>query len=258
VPTYKISSYNVNGIRAAERKGFSDWVKQEQPDVICLQEIKADSDQVPQEVLDLGYHCEWLSAEKKGYSGVAILSKQKPLRSQAGMGLDWVDSEGRVLMFEFPEFNVYSIYAPSGTSGSVRQDLKYEFLDAFMNFAKSVQTSNKPVIFCGDFNIAHREIDIHDPVRNKKSSGFLPEERAWFTKFLESGFVDVFREKNPDLRDVYSWWTYRAGAKGNNKGWRIDYHLASPEMLKKATETTIQRELDMSDHVPVTIVYTFP
>lgn len=258
MPEYKISTYNINGIRAAERKGFSEWVRKEQPDIICLQEIKAMESQVPEEIHELGYHSEWLSAEKKGYSGVAILSKEKPIHIKTGMGLDWVDSEGRILMFEFPGFKVYSVYAPSGTTGSVRQDLKYEFLDAFMNFSRHAKSDGKPVIFCGDFNIAHKEIDIHDPVRNKKNSGFLPEERDWFTRFLESGFTDIFREKNPGKKDVYSWWTYRAGAKGNNKGWRIDYHLASPELLEHAVSTKIERELNLSDHAPVTIVYTFP
>lgn len=255
---YKVSSYNVNGIRAAEKKGFSNWVKTEQPDIICLQEIKAEETQIPEEVHALGYHSEWLSAEKKGYSGVAILSKEKPLASAKGMGLDWVDAEGRVLMFEYPDFKVYSVYAPSGTSGDVRQTLKYQFLDAFYEFAHAEAQKGKPVLFCGDINIAHREIDIHDPVRNKNSSGFLPEEREWFTRFLESGFHDVFRELHPDLKDVYSWWTYRAGAKGNNKGWRIDYHLATKELASKALEGNIKRELNLSDHVPVTITYKFP
>ncbi len=256
--TIKISSYNVNGIRAAERKGFSEWVKSEKPDIICLQEIKATEDQVPEEINDLGYHTCWLSAEKKGYSGVAILSKIEPQHIQKGMGLDWVDNEGRILKFEYADFSVFSIYAPSGTTGSVRQDLKYEFLDAFYLFAEKEAAKGKPLVFCGDFNIAHTEIDIHDPVRNKKSSGFLPEEREWLTKFIASGFGDVFRNLHPDLRDTYSWWTYRAGAKGNNKGWRIDYHLATPELAKCATDAFITKELDLSDHAPVTVVYDFP
>jgi len=258
VKVYKISSYNVNGIRAAERKGFSAWVNEEQPDIICLQEIKADETQIPEEIHALGYHSEWLSAEKKGYSGVAILSKEKPIRSVKGMGLDWVDAEGRVLMFEFPEFNVFSVYAPSGTTGDIRQTLKYEFLDAFFEFSQHQKNSGKPVLFCGDINIAHQAIDIHDPVRNKNSSGFLPEEREWFTRFLESGFRDVFRDLNPDLKDVYSWWTYRAGAKGNNKGWRIDYHLSTPELAGFAASSKITRELNLSDHVPVTVEYKIP
>lgn len=255
MPEIKISTYNVNGIRAAERKGFSAWVKKERPDVICLQEIKATAEQVPQEVMDLGYHAHWLSAEKKGYSGVAIMSKQKPVNIMEGMGLDWVDAEGRILAFDFPGFCVYSVYAPSGTSGDARQALKYEFLDAFLPFVLKKSARDKPVVFCGDFNIAHREIDIHDPVRNKNNSGFLPEEREWFTRFLDAGMEDVFRNLHPDLRDTYSWWTYRAGAKGNNKGWRIDYHIANPPMMKLAKKAWITRELDLSDHAPVTVVY---
>lgn len=250
-----ISSYNVNGIRAAVKKGFVDWVTQTKPDVICLQELKADESQIPVEIRELGYHEVYHSAEKKGYSGVGILSKFEPENVEFGMGLDWVDQEGRVLKARIKGVDIYSIYAPSGTSGDLRQNLKYEFLDAFEKFTLPLLKGSNPTVLCGDFNIAHREIDIHDPVSNKKSSGFLPEERAWFTNFLNSGYKDVFRELYPELRDVYSWWTYRAGAKGNNKGWRIDYHLASGQLNQKAVSGIIEREWNMSDHVPVTIKY---
>ncbi len=253
--SYRISSYNVNGIRAAERKGFSEWVKATQPDIICLQELKAKADQVPEEIHELGYFSRYHSAEKKGYSGVGILSKNEPISVTEGMGVDWVDEEGRVLMFEFPKFKVFSIYAPSGTTGDIRQDLKYEFLDAFDSFTSEQLKDDKPVLFCGDFNIAHTEIDIHDPVRNKKTSGFLPEEREWLTNFIDNGFTDVFRELHPGVKDLYSWWTYRAGAKSRNKGWRIDYHLGSHNFGKLAKEALIEKELNMSDHAPVTITY---
>ncbi|MCH8494896.1 MAG: exodeoxyribonuclease III [Balneolales bacterium] len=251
----KIASYNVNGIRAAQRKGFCEWVNETQPDVICLQEIKADEAQIPQEIADLDYHQIYLPAEKKGYSGVAILSKEIPDEMEEGMGLDWVDSEGRVLRARIKGVDIYSIYAPSGTSGGVRQDLKMQFLDAFFHFAQDRLKQDTPLVFCGDFNIAHTEIDIHNPVANKKTSGFLPEEREWFTKFLSSGYVDVFREHHPGVTDVYSWWTYRAGAKDRNKGWRIDYHLANKQLADKKVDAIIERELNMSDHVPVTITY---
>jgi exodeoxyribonuclease-3 len=250
-----ISSYNVNGIRAAVKKGFVEWVQQTSPDVICLQELKADESQIPDEIKTLGYHEVYHPAQKKGYSGVGILSKVEPELVKIGMGLDWVDAEGRVIMARINGVDIYSVYAPSGTSGDVRQGLKYEFLDAFEAFSRPLLEQTNPVVLCGDYNIAHKEIDIHDPVSNKKSSGFLPEEREWFTNYLGMGFKDVFRELYPDLKDTYSWWTYRAGAKGNNKGWRIDYHLASPELSKKALSAKIERELDMSDHVPVTIKY---
>jgi len=257
MPDIKISTYNVNGIRAAERKGFSDWVKTSQPDVICLQEIKAVEDQVPQEVLDLGYHATWHSAEKKGYSGVAILSRIKPDLIKAGMGFDWIDSEGRLLMYEYPEFRVFSLYLPSGTTGSVRQDIKMKFLDVFNEFTRKLLSDNKPFVLCGDFNIAHTEIDIHDPVRNKKTSGFLPEEREWFTRILETGLHDVFRRQHPKAVDLYSWWSYRAASKSRNKGWRLDYQLACKAMNARAIEAEIERDYDMSDHAPVSVVYRF-
>lgn len=250
-----VSSYNVNGIRAAVKKGFVEWVLETSPDVICLQELKADETQIPDEIKALGYHEVYHPAEKKGYSGVGILSKTEPELVKVGMGLDWVDSEGRVLMARINGVDIYSVYAPSGTSGDARQQLKYEFLDAFEAFSRPLLGQGNPVVLCGDYNIAHKEIDIHDPVSNKKSSGFLPEEREWFSKYLGMGFKDVFRELHPELKDTYSWWTYRAGAKGNNKGWRIDYHLASPSISAKAVSATIERELNMSDHVPVTIKY---
>ncbi|MCH8567209.1 MAG: exodeoxyribonuclease III [Balneolales bacterium] len=256
MPDIKISTYNVNGIRAAERKGFSDWVKTSQPDIICLQETKAQEDQVPPEIMSLGYqHVNWHSAVKKGYSGVAILSKPEPVRVESGIGIDWIDEEGRVLMHEYPDFILFSIYFPSGTTGDARQSLKMKFLDIFNGVADRLLSANKPFILCGDYNIAHTEIDIHDPVRNKNTSGFLPEEREWFSKFLEKGMVDVFREKNPDAREVYSWWSYRAASKSRNKGWRLDYHLASASLGEKAIEAEIERDWDMSDHAPVSVVY---
>jgi exodeoxyribonuclease-3 len=251
-----ISSYNVNGIRAAVKKGFVDWVKSTQPDVICLQELKADDTQIPEEIKELGYHQVYHPAEKKGYSGVGILSKIKPEWIKVGLGVDWIDAEGRVLMVRVKDIDIYSVYAPSGTTGDIRQQLKYDFLEAFTAYCKPLLHGTNPVVFCGDFNIAHKEIDIHDPISNKKSSGFLPEERKWFSDFLSMGYRDVYRELYPELKDSYSWWTYRAGAKGNNKGWRIDYHLASEQLSQKAVKGRIEQELDLSDHVPVTIEYS--
>lgn len=251
----KISSYNVNGIRAAHRKGFMDWVEESNPDVICIQELRALQNQVPEEVKKLGYHEYYHVAEKKGYSGVAIYSKQEPIRVEEGLGVDWVDKEGRVIMAEFEEFKVFSIYAPSGTTGDIRQDMKMDFLDNFIRFGKKHEAGDKPAVFCGDFNICHTEIDIHNPSKQHNTSGFLPEEREWVSAFLKAGYEDVFRKLHPGKEDLYSWWSYRAASKERNKGWRIDYHLATPELAERAALAEIEKKWDISDHAPVTISY---
>lgn len=251
----KISSYNINGIRAAHRKGLMDWIEDSNPDIICFQELRASVDQVPDEVRDLGYHEAYHLAEKKGYSGVAVYSKQKPVSVTEGIGTDWIDSEGRVITVEFEKVRVVSVYAPSGTTGNVRQDMKMDFLADFIEFGRQLVNDPKPTVFCGDFNICHTEIDIHNPDKQHKTSGFLPEERAWVTEFLEAGYEDVFRKLHPGKKDLYSWWSYRAASKERNKGWRIDYHLASPELAEKAKEAVIEKQWDMSDHAPVTITY---
>lgn len=251
----KISTYNLNGIRAAHRKGLTDWFQESEPDVVCFQEIKANEDQVPKEISELNYHSYYHSAEKKGYSGVAILSKQKPIRVEAGMGLDWVDAEGRVLMAEFDNFIVISLYAPSGTTGDIRQDLKFQWMDAFPGYIETIRQKGKPFVICGDYNIAHTEIDIHNPKANQKTSGFLPEERQWVTELLASNLHDVFRELHPGEVDLYSWWSYRAASKQRNKGWRLDYHIANPEMACLAQEAVIERKWDLSDHAPVSVTY---
>jgi exodeoxyribonuclease III len=250
-----ISSLNVNGIRAAERKGFSDWIKRSGPDIICLQELKAVEHQVPARILKQGYHGFFFPAVKKGYSGVGILTKSEPISVSAGMGIDWIDEEGRIIRAEFEGFRVLSVYAPSGTSGGIRQELKYRFLDDFNLFSAPFCHDDKPTILCGDFNIAHREIDIHNPVANRNTSGFLPEERDWFSGYLESGFTDAFRNHLGDIPDQYSWWTYRTAAKDRNKGWRIDYHLTTHHLRHSVMHAVIERELNVSDHVPVTITY---
>lgn len=251
----KISSYNVNGIRAAHRKGFTDWVEESNPDIICIQELRALENQVPNDIKELEYHEAYHVAEKKGYSGVAIYSKAEPIRIVEGMGEDWIDAEGRVIMAEFDEFRVFSVYAPSGTTGDIRQDMKMDFLDKFIRFGEQLVTDNKPSVFCGDFNICHTEIDIHNPSRQHNTSGFLPEERQWVTEFLKTGYEDVFRNLHPDKKDLYSWWSYRAASKERNKGWRIDYHLATPELAKKAVNAEIEAKWNLSDHAPVSILY---
>ena len=248
----KIISYNVNGIRAALNKGFKDWLKAENPDILCLQELKALPEQVENFYEELGYQMYWETAEKKGYSGVAILSKQTPLHVEHGCGNDLYDSEGRVLRADYGDFSVMSVYMPSGTSGDIRQDFKYEWLDFFLDYVNELRKEIPNLIISGDYNIAHKEIDIHNPVSNKNSSGFLPEERAWLTKYVDSGFIDTFREFNTDPHH-YSWWSYRANARANNKGWRIDYHMATEPLKNRLTAAAILPEAQHSDHCPIVL-----
>lgn len=251
----KISSYNINGVRAAHRKGFIDWINQSNPDIICIQELRANESQLPDEIKELDYHQYIVSAEKKGYSGVAIFSKNKVPIIKAGMGTDWVDSEGRVITAEYDEFRIISAYFPSGTTGDVRQEMKMKFLGDFIKWGMQFVGDSKPTIICGDFNICHLEIDIHNPEKQHKTSGFLPEERKWVTDFLDTGYVDVFRKIHPTKTDVFSWWSYRAGSKVKNKGWRIDYQMGTPDIAMKAEVAIIEKEWDISDHAPVTIIY---
>lgn len=248
----KLATYNVNGIRAAEKKGFSQWLQQENPDVVCIQEIKALAEEIP-DYRFLGYEVIAHPARKRGYSGVAMLSKTVPQQVQLGSGYDWIDGEGRILMAEFESVRVFSVYFPSGTSGEERQQFKYQFLDAFWSFSRRWVNDPKPTIFAGDINIAHEEIDIHDPVGNKNNSGFLPQERAWMSRFLTGGYHDLFRQFVGPKPDLYSWWTYRAGAKGNNKGWRIDYMLGNGATRDLVCEAKIVNRLDLSDHAPVVV-----
>jgi exodeoxyribonuclease III len=249
----KIISYNVNGIRAAMNKDFVGWLKSENPDILCLQELKALPEQVETSFFEeLGYHLYWEPAEKKGYSGVAIFSKIKPLHVEHGCGNQLYDSEGRVIRADYEGFSVMSVYMPSGTSGDIRQDFKYEWLDFFFEYAKELKKSHPNLIISGDYNIAHKPIDIHNPVSNKNSSGFLPEERAWLTKYVESGFVDSFREFNTQPHE-YSWWSYRANSRANNKGWRIDYHMVTEEMKERLTGAAILNQAIHSDHCPILV-----
>ncbi len=247
----KIVSYNVNGIRAALKKGFKEWLEGERFDLVCIQETKANPEQVDLEVFEsLGYHHAWHSAEKKGYSGVATFSLRPPDQVIEGCGIDKYDREGRILRTDYGDWTLLNCYFPSGTSGDARQAFKMEFLDDFHKWIKQLRQERPKLIIVGDYNIAHQEIDIHDPVRNKKNSGFLPEERAWMTQWFEDGFTDAFRHLEPETVQ-YSWWTYRANARANNKGWRIDYQSVSDNLrdqLKAAMQLT---EVFHSDHCPV-------
>lgn len=249
----KIISYNVNGIRAAITKGFLEWLQQANPDVICLQEIKATEDQIPLLDVELSgypYHY-WFPATKKGYSGVAILSKIKPNKVVFGTGIDHMDFEGRNLRADFDDFSVMSLYLPSGTNID-RLDYKFQYMDEFQEYINNLKKEIPNLIICGDYNICHEAIDIHDPIRNKTVSGFLPEERAWLDKFMKNGFIDTFRFFNKEPHH-YSWWSYRANARANNKGWRIDYCLASEPLKDRLRRAVILPEAKHSDHCPVLV-----
>ncbi len=247
----KIISYNVNGLRAAIKKGFLEWLANENPDILLLQEIKAKAEQLDLEPIHkLGYHTYFHSALKPGYSGVAIFTKILPDALIIGCGLEQYDSEGRILRADFGKLTVVSVYIPSGSIGDHRQGFKMKFLKDFSNFATKLLSERNHAVISGDYNICHKEIDIHNPVSNKNSSGFLPEERQWFTEFLDLGFVDSFRyfDLNPGM---YSWWTFRAGARRKNLGWRIDYHMVSKSLEKLMKDARILTHVEHSDHCPV-------
>ena len=247
----KIISYNLNGIRSALGKGFGQWLEQNNFDVVCVQELKAMQDQVDSSLFEhLGYHQYWHSAEKKGYSGVAIFSKQKPDEVQIGCGIPEYDKEGRVIRARFGDVMIINTYFPSGSSGDVRQDVKMNFLNYYLPFIEKIKKQNPKLLVAGDYNICHKEIDIHDPKGNKDSSGFLPEERAWMDKFFAAGFTDSFRHFNPNPHQ-YSWWSFRANARNNNKGWRIDYINSSKELDAQLKSAQIMPDVKHSDHCPV-------
>jgi exodeoxyribonuclease-3 len=252
----KIISYNVNGIRAALKKDFVDWLKAANPEVVCLQETKAMVDQVDMtEIEALGYQHFWLSAQKKGYSGVAIFTKIKPKNVSYGSGIDHMDFEGRILRVDFDKVSVMSLYLPSGTNPD-RLEYKFRFMDEFQEYITKLRIEFPNLIICGDYNICHQAIDIHDPVRNKNVSGFLPEERAWLDNFMKSGFIDSFRLFNQEPHR-YSWWSYRANARNNNKGWRIDYALVSNPLQNNIKRSFILPEAKHSDHCPVGLELKF-
>jgi exodeoxyribonuclease-3 len=248
----KILSYNVNGIRASLSKDLLGYLQSANADVVCLQEIKATPDQIdPDAFGPLGYHCQWFPAQKKGYSGVAILSRKKPLAVHEGCGHELFDAEGRVLRCDFEEGSVISAYFPSGTSGDERQGVKYEFLEHFQKHCESLMAQGvKRLAVAGDYNICHQAIDIHDPVSNKNSTGFLPEERAWMDQWFGLGMVDSFRHLHPEPHR-YTWWSYRAGARSKNKGWRIDYISLSPDWAQDLRSSGIDDFAVHSDHCPL-------
>lgn len=248
----RIISYNVNGIRAAINKGLIDWLKTDPADVICVQETKAARDNVNHKLFtDLGYHDYWFSAQKKGYSGVAVFTKVKPDHVEYGTGHKVSDDEGRVIQLVFGETRLINAYFPSGTSGELRQNFKYVWLDEMMAYLKNLRKTTPKLILCGDYNIAHKEIDIHDPKGNKNTTGFLPAEREWMSKFLDSGWIDTFRHFH-DEPHRYSWWSQRfPTVRLQNKGWRIDYITVTDPLKKQLTSSEIYPDVKHSDHCPV-------
>lgn len=253
----KIITYNVNGIRSAMSKGLVDWLKATNPDVICFQELKAEPSQFDVTVFEkLGYNHYWYPAQKKGYSGVAILSKIKPTHVEYGCGTKIYDDEGRVLRADFGDVSVMSVYHPSGSSGEDRQAFKMKWLAFFQKYIDDLKKQRKKLIICGDYNICHKPIDIHNPKSNANSSGFLPEEREWIDSFMNSGFTDSFRHFNQEPHN-YSWWSFRANARAKNLGWRIDYNLVSSNLDSKMKRAAILAEAKHSDHCPVLLEIDF-
>jgi exodeoxyribonuclease III len=253
----KIISYNVNGIRAAMNKGWIEWLQAVSPDIVCLQEIKADPSQFDVTLLEkLGYRHYWHPAQKKGYSGVAILSRIEPDNVEIGCGIEKYDFEGRVIRADYGDVSVLSVYMPSGSSGDLRQAFKMEWLEDFTNYINELKLQRPKLIISGDYNICHKHIDIHNPKSNAKTSGFLPEERDWFDRFVETGFVDSFRHFNNEPHQ-YSWWSYRAGARSKNLGWRIDYNMVTENLASNLQRSVILPEAIHSDHCPVLLELNF-
>lgn len=247
----KIISYNLNGIRSAMSKGLMDWIKAADPDILCFQELKAEPGQLDLTVFDkAGYHHYWHPAQKKGYSGVAIFSKQKPDHIEYGCGIPHYDFEGRVIRADYGDVSVLSVYHPSGSSGEERQAFKIKWLGDFQNYIDTLKKDRQKLIICGDYNICHQAIDIHNPKSNANSSGFLPEERDWIDQFMRSGFIDSFRHYNKEPHN-YSWWTFRANSRSKNLGWRIDYNLVSSNLEVQMKRAAILPEAKHSDHCPV-------
>jgi len=250
----KILSWNVNGIRAADKKGLFDFIKKESPDIFCLQEIKATSVQMPPHLKNFpGYHIFINPAERGGYSGVATFSKEKPIDIRKGFNINRFDGEGRILINEYTSFTLFNIYFPNGKKNKERLDYKMDFYDAFLNEVDNLKSKGKNIIACGDFNTAHKELDLARPKENEKISGFLPVERAWIDKFIEHGYTDTFRYFNKQPNQ-YSWWDLKTKARQRNVGWRIDYFFVNNEFIPKVKKAFIMHDIMGSDHCPVGIL----
>ena len=247
----KLISWNVNGLRACVTKGFEEFFREADADVFCLQETKLQPGQIQ---LDLpGYYQYWNSAEKKGYSGTAVFTKREPLSVSYGIGVEEHDHEGRVITLEFPEFYLVTVYTPNSQDGLARLDYRMRWEDDFFSYLRGLEKT-KPVIFCGDLNVAHKEIDLKNPKTNRKNAGFTDEERAKMTRLLENGFVDTFRYFYPDQEGIYSWWSYRFQARSKNAGWRIDYFIVSESLKERLQDACIYTEVMGSDHCPVGLI----
>ncbi len=247
----KFISWNVNGIRACMGKGFLDFFKETDADIFCLQETKLQAGQIDLELP--GYHQYWNYAEKKGYSGTAIFAKEEALKVTYGIGVEEHDHEGRVITLEYPDFYFVTVYTPNSQNELARLDYRMKWEDDFLAYLKKLEVS-KPVIFCGDLNVAHKEIDLKNPKTNRKNAGFTDEERGKFTALVDAGFIDTFRYFYPDLEGVYSWWSYRFSARAKNAGWRIDYFLTSASLKDRLQDAMIYNEVMGSDHCPVGLI----
>ena len=247
----KLISWNVNGLRACMGKGFADFFREADADLFCIQESKLQAGQIALELP--GYHQYWNYAEKKGYSGTAVFSRREPLGVSYGIGQEEHDREGRVITLEFADFYLITVYTPNSQDGLARLDYRMEWEDAFLSYLKGLEVK-KPVVFCGDLNVAHQEIDLKNPKTNRKNAGFTDEERAKFSRLLENGFIDTFRYFYPDLEGAYSWWSYRFHAREKNAGWRIDYFLVSPALKDRLEDALIYKDVYGSDHCPVGLI----
>lgn len=248
----KIISWNVNGIRAVWNKGFLDFLEKESPDVLCVQETKIRPHQLTQELVNpLGYYSQWNSAERPGYSGTATFSKEKPLTVSNGLGVPAFDTEGRCLLTEFPNFTLVNLYIPNGGQGDHRIKFKLDYYDALLDYLEAMRKAGKNLLITGDFNTAHHPIDLARPRENEGITGFLPVERAWLDKFTRAGYVDTFRHFNPEAPDMYTWWSYRGGARYRNVGWRIDYFFVNEEFLPSVKSAGILTDVQGSDHCPI-------
>lgn len=253
-------SWNVNGIRAVHRKGhFMDWVNKAQPDIIALQEIRAGADQVPKEICNLpGYYDYWYAAEKKGYSGVGLMSKIQPNEVRFGIGQPEFDTEGRVMTAEYDRFTLLNVYFPSGSRSEERVDFKLAFNEAFLNYCEDLRAEGKSLIFCGDVNIAHNPIDLTHPKANENNSGFLEIEREWLDRITGMGYVDTYRYFYPDKAEMYTWWSMRSQAREKNVGWRIDYIITTEDLLPQLKGADILTGIQGSDHCPIQLDFTIP
>jgi exodeoxyribonuclease-3 len=253
----KITTWNVNGYRAILRKDALTWVKEVDPDVLCLQETKLQLDQISDEEASLdGYNSVWNSAERKGYSGVVTFHGKEPLEVEKGIGFDKFDNEGRVIRSKFEDFYLYNIYFPNGGQGNKRVPYKLEFYEKLLEICDELHQNGENIIITGDFNTAHNEIDLANPKSNEKNTGFLPEEREWIDKYLDHNFVDAFRELYPE-REEYTWWTYRYNARKNNVGWRLDYFLVTKSFTDRVDDVVIHGDIMGSDHCPVSMILKY-